>query len=67
MKLSEQLKQDDQCGDFGKGLAGLPEKALALENLIEEILNVLEPTYVMSPQGCDYLKKARKILSGELE
>ena len=31
MKLSEQLKQDHECGDFGKALAGYAERAEALE------------------------------------
>lgn len=31
MKLSEQLKQDNDCGDFGKALAGYSEMAAALE------------------------------------
>lgn len=31
MKLSEQLKQDHECGDFGKALDGYAERAEALE------------------------------------
>ncbi len=35
MKLSEQLKQDHECGDFGKALEGYSEKAKEIEDLIE--------------------------------
>ena len=31
MKLSEQLKHDHECGDFGKALAGYAELAAATE------------------------------------
>jgi hypothetical protein len=31
MKLSEQLEQDEACGDFGKALEGYSERAKALE------------------------------------
>ena len=31
MKLSEQLKQDNDCGDFGQALEGYAEKAEKLE------------------------------------
>lgn len=34
MKLSEQLKQDHECGDFGKALAGYAERAALLEDAI---------------------------------
>ncbi len=34
MKLSEQLKQDHECGDFGKAIAGYSERAAALEEAI---------------------------------
>lgn len=34
MKLSEQLKQDHECGDFGKALAGYSERAELLEEAV---------------------------------
>jgi len=36
MKLSEQLKQDHECGDFGKALEGYAERAEALETALED-------------------------------
>jgi hypothetical protein len=39
MKLSEQLKQDNDCGDFGKALEGYSERAAELEELVEAIAN----------------------------
>lgn len=32
MKLSEQLRQDHECGDFGKALEGYAERAERLED-----------------------------------
>ena len=34
MKLSEQLKQDNASGDYGRGLEGYHERAKALEDLL---------------------------------
>lgn len=34
-KLSEDLKQDHECGDFGLGLDGYHERAKELEDLLE--------------------------------
>ena len=34
MLLSEKLKQDHECGDFGKALAGYSEEAKRLEDAI---------------------------------
>lgn len=34
MRLSEQLKQDHECGDFGKALAGYYERAALLEEAV---------------------------------
>jgi len=33
--LSEQLKQDHECGDFGKALEGYSDRAAELENIIQ--------------------------------
>ena len=62
MRLSEQLKQDHECGDFGQALDGYSDRAEALEDIIEELANCLEPTYSGSPEGREYLAKARKAL-----
>jgi len=35
MKLSEQLQQDHDCGDFGKALEGYAKRAKALEDELE--------------------------------
>jgi len=37
MKLSEQLKQDNDCGDFGKALEGYSERAARLEDALEKM------------------------------
>ena len=37
MKLSEQLKQDYECGDFGEGLEGYWEQAKELEDRIIDL------------------------------
>lgn len=42
MKLSEQLKQDHECGDFGKALEGYSERAKVLECTIERLAEELE-------------------------
>jgi len=34
MKLSEELKQDNECGDFGQALEGYAERALELEGKV---------------------------------
>lgn len=37
VKLSEKLKQDHECGDFGQALKGYSEQAAALEKEAEEL------------------------------
>ena len=34
MKLSEQLKQEHECGDFGNALEGYSERAEAMEKIL---------------------------------
>lgn len=34
MKLSEQLKQDHDCGDFGQALEGYEKRAEKLEKIV---------------------------------
>lgn len=49
MKLSEQLKQDHDSGDFGKALYGYAERAALLEDEIEKLRTALR--LVMSCAG----------------
>lgn len=35
MKLSEQLRRDDESGDFGKALAGYAERAAEMEDALD--------------------------------
>ena len=42
MKLSEQLKQDHECGDFGSALEGYAERAEKLEQVVtDEYINTI--------------------------
>ena len=63
MKLSEQLKQDHECGDFGKALEGYSDRAELLEEIIEELTQALRSSYISSPEGREYLEKARNALT----
>ncbi len=65
MKLSEQLKQDHECGDFGKALEGYSDKAKKLEDVIIELADTLgdEDSYSCSPEGRAYLEKMRAVLN----
>lgn len=40
MKLSEQLKRDSDCGDFGKALEGYAERAAELEELVKAVAHI---------------------------
>jgi hypothetical protein len=40
MMLSEQLKQDHECGDFGKALEGYAERAAKLEQIVEAVAHI---------------------------
>ena len=44
MKLSEQLRQDSNSGDFGRGLEGYAERAEALEKDSERLNFLLNQT-----------------------
>ena len=37
MKLSEKLKQDHECGDFGKALTGYAEEAERMERCEQKL------------------------------
>lgn len=58
MKLSEQLKQDHACGDFGKALAGYAERAEALEDIIQKCFDdICEPSGKISKRTALLLMK----------
>lgn len=40
MKLSEQLKQDSDSGDFGRALKGYAERAAELEEIVKAVAHV---------------------------
>lgn len=40
MKLSEQLKQDHELGDFGKALDGYSERAAKLEQIVDAVAHI---------------------------
>ena len=40
MILSEQLKQDHECGDFGKALEGYSERAAEMEEIIKAVAHI---------------------------
>jgi len=63
MKLSEQLQQDHECGDFGKALYGYSERAKAMEEIIQELTECHEATYSSSPEGRAYLKKCHDAIA----
>lgn len=42
MKLSEQLRDDHNCGDYGLGLKGYSERAESLENKIIKLILLIE-------------------------
>ena len=42
MKLSEQLEQDNDCGDFGMALEGYSARAEQLEAALESIVRRLD-------------------------
>lgn len=42
MKLSEQLRQDHDCGDYGKALEGYSERAKELEDALRWYADEIE-------------------------
>lgn len=59
MKLSEQLKQDHESGDFGKALLGYSERANSLENEIEQLRVQLAGCGVAAMQNTEKTTKDR--------
>lgn len=51
MRLSEQLKQDNDCGDFGRALEGYAERAETLEAIGWKYFYQL-----YRDEGCDHIK-----------
>lgn len=61
MKLSEQLQQDHDSGDFGKALEGYAERALKLEQLLKEaaeLFRFYEDSH--RKRGDEHLEKAER-------
>ena len=54
MKLSEQLQEDHDCGDFGNGLEGYSERAKALEDSLEYIDSYLENVDGLVSEGANF-------------
>ena len=54
MRLSEQLKQDNESGDFGMALAGYSERAAMLE---DAIIAIVEDGFLC---GSDDMSEAQK-------
>ena len=62
-RLSDDLQRDHECGDFGRGLEGYPERALELEREIARLRELLawtglprEPTpYCPCKTQCDHV------------
>ena len=71
MKLSEQLEQDNDSGDFGNGLDGYSERAKALEDGLEYIDSYLEDVDNLVSEGVNCsaygLKKDIKKFLNEID
>ncbi len=68
MKLSEQLKQDHDCGDFGKALEGYAERAEELEGVVEAVAHIgVDWGYgkYQILENDQIVGKARKLISSE--
>ena len=62
MKLSEQLDQYPCPGGVGQHLIVCAERAKALEDIIDELMKALGPTYQASPEGREYMDKVADAL-----
>jgi hypothetical protein len=60
MKLSEQLKQDNDSGDFGSKLKGYGERAEALENALEDAKVFSEWVECLGRTDCEIYKHELK-------
>lgn len=60
MKLSKQLRQDHECGDFGRALEGYAEQAEKLEVALERIAKWFGE---FPPSGCYWDEEKTKEMS----
>lgn len=60
MKLSEQLQQAHDSGDFGKALEGYAERAKHLEIALENAMLFAEWVECISRDGCEIYKHELK-------
>ena len=42
MRLSDELQGEHDCGDFGDGLCGYPEKARNLESAFQKLIDLAQ-------------------------
>lgn len=64
MRLSDQLLEDHNSGDFGKALEGYAERAKQLENLVEAMAHIgVDFGYGEFELEPDHIEKARKLLA----
>lgn len=61
MKLSERLRQDHECGDFGKALDGYAEMAAALEAGLENAMLFAEWIECLGRTDCEIYKHELKV------
>lgn len=62
MKLSEQLRQDHECGDFGNALRGYAERAKALE---DGIIEAIEWDWMDEDAPGDLYRELKSLAEGE--
>jgi hypothetical protein len=60
MKLSEQLQQDHDCGDFGKALAGYAERAAKLEIALDNAMRFALWVECIGRTDCEVYKHELK-------
>lgn len=60
MKLSEQLQQDHDCGDFGKALEGYAERAKKLETALEDAMLFASWVECIGRPDCEVYKHELK-------
>lgn len=63
MRLSEQLKQDHDSGDFGSALEGYAERAEALEDIVRAVAHIgVDWGYGEFKLDQSHVDEARKLL-----
>lgn len=64
MRLSEQLLQDHNSGDFGQALAGYYKRAKDLEDIVESVAYIgVDTGYGIFELEPEHIEKARKLLA----